>query len=153
MRSSPSDECHQSANIDRAPMKFWELSHWLSASICREFQADRPTKFNQRTKRKKGQFTRSQTVTKMEGWIASERSDLTCLCLSAIGELGGTPVYVMPVSCPAQSELISIIPFTTFIPPCSGLTNSKQVNTLVAPPTITGMCHIQIIEEPEEKFR
>jgi len=54
----------------------------------------------------------------------------------AIGELGGTPVYVMPVSCPAQS-----------------LTNSKQVNTLVAPPTITGMCHIQIIEEPEEKFR
>merc|ERR1719445_1209405 len=42
----------------------------------------------------------------------------------------------MPVSCPAQS-----------------LTNSKQVNTLVAPPTITGMCHIKIIEEPEEKFR
>ena len=83
----------------------------------------------------------------------TERSDLTCLCLSAIGELGGTPVYVMPVSCPAQSELISIISFTTFIPPCSGLTNSKQVNTLVAPPTITGMCHIQIIEEPEEKFR
>ena len=59
----------------------------------------------------------------------------------------------MPVSCPAQSELIPIISSTTFIPPCSGLTNSKQVNTLVAPPTITGMCHIQIIEEPEEKFR
>merc|ERR1711936_904732 len=54
----------------------------------------------------------------------------------AIGELGGTPVYVMPVSCPAQS-----------------LTNSRPVPPLVSPPDVSGLCNIQIVEEPEEKFR
>ena len=30
-----------------------------------------------------------------------------------------------------------------------GPTNCKQVSALVSPPPVTGMCHIQIIEEPE----
>jgi len=58
------------------------------------------------------------------------------LSTAVIGDLGGTPVYVMPVGYQTQ-----------------GQTSSKHLSALVSPPPVTGMCHIQIIEEPEEKFR
>jgi len=56
----------------------------------------------------------------------------------AIGVLGGTPVYVMPETCPTGGRVINKLP---------------SVSSLVIPPPVTGMCHIQISEEPEEKFR
>ena len=64
-------------------------------------------------------------------------------CFSAIGELGGTPVYVMPVSCENS-------PYRS--PPHLGAAR-PPVPPLLTHSDVSGLCSIQIVEEPEEKFR
>jgi len=74
-----------------------------------------------------------------ENSVILEARDLSSV---AIGELGGTPVYVMPVSCENS-------PYRS--PPQLGV--SRPVPPLLSPPDVSGLCNIQIVEEPEEKFR
>lgn len=66
-----------------------------------------------------------------ENSVILEARDVA-LSTQAIGELGGTPVFVMPVTCPTVGKLAS-------------------VSSMLSQPPV--MCHIQISEEPEEKFR
>jgi len=66
----------------------------------------------------------------------------------AIGVLGGQPVYVMPVSqqdafrSPYNSPPRHVAPEPASLPA-----------PLMSPPPLSGICHIKIVEEPEEKFR
>eukprot|EP00092_Neocalanus_flemingeri_P044045 GFUD01048705.1.p1 GENE.GFUD01048705.1~~GFUD01048705.1.p1 ORF type:complete len:778 (-),score=189.68 GFUD01048705.1:74-2407(-) len=66
----------------------------------------------------------------------------------AIGFLGKQPVYVMPVN--HQDPFRS--PYSS--PPHHVVAETMRLTTpLVSPPPLSGICHIQIVEEPEEKFR
>jgi len=65
----------------------------------------------------------------------------------AIGVLGGQPVYVMPVN--QQDPYRS--PYNS--PPHVASEPVHIPTPLISPPPLSGLCHIKIIEEPEEKFR
>jgi len=65
----------------------------------------------------------------------------------AIGVLGGQPVYVMPVT--QQDNYRS--PYNS--PPHVAVEQCHIPTPLISPPPLSGLCHIKIIEEPEEKFR
>jgi len=71
--------------------------------------------------------------------VILEARDLSSV---AIGELGGTPVYVMPVSC-ENSPYRSPPHLEVSRPPVPPLLS----------PDVSGLCNIQVVEEPEEKFR
>jgi len=65
----------------------------------------------------------------------------------AIGVLGGQPVYVMPVN--QQDPYRS--PYNS---PPHVVTEPLHIPApMVSPPPLSGLCHIKIMEEPEEKFR
>merc|ERR1719392_440114 len=66
----------------------------------------------------------------------------------AIGVLGGQPVYVMPV---VNQQDPYRSPYNS--PPHVASEQIHIPTPRISPPPLSGMCQIQIIEEPEEKFR
>jgi len=67
----------------------------------------------------------------------------------AIGYLGKQPVYVMPVH---QQESFKSLPPQHVVG--ETLRETLRITSpVVSPPPLSGICHIQIVEEPEEKFR
>merc|ERR1719334_2377292 len=66
----------------------------------------------------------------------------------AIGVLGGQPVYVMPV---VNQQDPYRSPYNS--PPHVASEQIHIPTPRISPPPLSGLCHIKIIEEPEEKFR